>query len=731
MPDAGIAVNTSSNTSGIRVQPIHPLHTMYMKMVQWMVTCLLALLVGDALALESAAVVSTRSVVTLVSAQSAVVAGQPVSLALRFRLSPGWHIYWQNPGDAGQAPQVELHAPAGTTVTDINWPVPRRHVDGTITTFIHEGEVLLPFSLTLPAGTDAAVPVAARANWLVCRDICIPEEGTFRLTLPTGEARPSEQAVLFDLAQDAGPKKSPWAATVDAQARLLLTGDGASEVREAFFVPASRGVVESGAEQVFARSDRAFELQLRPGSDFDPARQLDGVLLLRDGQGVERALWIATPGELLPRPSSVRWVSARLPAVPETTLPASGAWYGFAYAVLFAFLGGMLLNLMPCVFPVLAIKALSFARMSGHERHAVRRQSVAYCVGVMTSFVLLAAVLLGLRSLGMQAGWGFQFQSPVFVIAMSALLFVIGLNLSGVFELGGSLASTGDALASQGGIAGSFFTGALAVVVATPCTAPFMGGAIAVALAAPVPQTLAIFLAMGGGLALPYALLAFLPGLARRMPRPGPWMDRLRQGLAFPMYAAAAWLIWVLSRQSGADGVLTALGALLLLSIAAWMLGVAQRGAAPGRVWRAGALILLLMAVSVVGYAPHVSEGSETATSLPGEPEAYSPQRLANLRAKGQPVFVNMTAAWCVTCLMNERIALSTPEVRQAFAQRGITYLKGDWTRNDPAITNFLREHGRDGVPLYVFYPAGGASPVVLPQLLTAGIVLDAMGLAR
>jgi thiol:disulfide interchange protein DsbD len=712
--------------SGTRAQLHDPLHTMYMKMAKWFAACLLALLVRDALALESAPVVSTRSVVTLVSAQSAVAAGQPVDLALRVRLSPGWHVYWQNPGDAGQAPQVELYAPVGSTVTDIRWPAPRRHVDGTITTFIHEGEVLLPFSLTLPAGIDAAIPVVARANWLVCRDICIPEEGMFRLTLPAGDVRPSEQAALFDLAQDAGPQKSTWTATLDTQARLLLTGDGASEVREAFFVPALRGVLDSGAEQAFERRDRAFELRLRPGPDFDPARRLEGVLLLSDGQGVERALWIETPGEAIQRPSSVRWVSARLPEIPEATLPASGAWSGFVYAVLFAFAGGMLLNLMPCVFPVLAIKALSFARMSGHERHAVRSQSLAYCAGVMATFVLLAAALLALRSLGMQSGWGFQFQSPVFVIAMSALLFLIGLNLSGVFELGTGLASSGDALASKGGIAGSFFTGALAVVVATPCTAPFMGGAIAVALAAPAPQTLAVFLAMGGGLALPYALLAFFPGIARRMPRPGPWMDRLKQGLAFPMYAAAAWLVWVLSRQSGADGVLAALCVLLLLSVAAWMLGAAQRGAAPGCVWRGGALVLLLMAASIVGYAPYTSGGGVAGSSLPGEPSVYSLARLADLRAKGQPVFVNMTAAWCVTCLMNERIALSTPEVRQAFAQRGITYLKGDWTRSDPDITSFLHEHGRDGVPLYVFYPAGGASPVVLPQILTAGIVLDA-----
>jgi thiol:disulfide interchange protein DsbD len=316
----------------------------------------------------------------------------------------------------------------------------------------------------------------------------------------------------------------------------------------------------------------------------------------------------------------------------------------------------------------------------------------------------------------------------VFVTAMASLLFVIGLNLSGVFDFSGRFASTGEALASKPGVSGSFFTGALAVVVATPCTAPFMGGALAFALGAPPLQTVAVFIALGVGLALPYALLAFFPDLARRMPRPGPWMDRLKQALAFPMYAAAAWLVWVLSQQTGADGVLVVLAVLLLLALAGWMLGVAQGGVARGGLWRMGALCAALIAGAGVARAPEAAApaaGVAIGDAADGDVTAYMPARLADLRAAGRPVFVNMTAAWCVTCLVNEKVALSSTHVRQAFAARGITYMKGDWTRGDPEITRFLREHGRDGVPLYVYFPPGGEPPVVLPQILTERIVLD------
>ena len=701
---------------------------MMRKFINCLVAVALLAVTHLASALESPAVISPRSTVTLLAAQTSAAPGQPVDLALRLQLAPGWHVYWMNPGDAGQPPQIGVHAPAGSTVSDIRWPAPHRHVDAQITTFIHEGDVTLPFSLILPAGVQGVVPVAVKATWLICKDICIPEEGVFQLSLPVGTPAPSPHAALFEAAERARPTAAMWQAVVDSRATLSLSGAGVAQVAEAWFVPAVWGMVEHGAAQTLEVKEDVLKLAMKAGPAFDASGQLAGALLTRDRQGVEQAYWIETPGLTVERPVSARWVSADLPAAPATAyVPTVSDTAGLAYALLFAMAGGLLLNLMPCVFPVLAIKALSFAKMGGHAQQAVRMQSIAYCAGVVATFVLLAALLLGLRAAGMQAGWGFQFQSPVFVTGMATLLFVIGLNLSGVFEFASGLSSAGGSLTARPGLSGSFFTGALAVIVATPCTAPFMGGAIAFALGAPALQTLVVFVAMGLGLAMPYVLMAFFPGAARRMPRPGAWMDRLKQALAFPMYAAVAWLVWVLSQQSGADGVLVVLMVLLLVALASWLLGVAQRSASHGITWRIAALVAAAGAALALGSAP---ESTPSSAAAPGSADAsgsiaYSSDGLAALRAAGKPVFVNMTAAWCVTCLLNEKVALSTQGVQQAFAQRGITYMKGDWTRSDPEITRFLSQHGRDGVPLYVYFPSGAGSGKVLPQILTERIVLD------
>ncbi|MBU0600939.1 MAG: thioredoxin family protein [Gammaproteobacteria bacterium] len=683
-----------------------------------------------ALALESAPVVSPRAKVTLVSSVDTAGPDAALELGLRFVLSPGWHIYWMNPGDAGQAPAIDLYAPDASVVSDIRWPAPKVHVDGPVTTFVHEGNVLLPFGIKLPATTTLPVNVAAKARWLVCKDICIPEEGVFRLVFPAGPAKPSSAAPQFDAARVAEPAPSPYRATVGADGTLSLRGDDVSRIASARFFPADWGMVEHGAAQPASAGDGAFRLALTTGPAFDAAQQLAGVLLIRDRDGAERAQWIATAGTPAARAAAVRRVADALPAdVPgamNPSPPTSGPAPPFLHAVLLALAGGVLLNLMPCVFPVLAIKALSLTKMGTHARAAVRMQSLAYGAGVTTTFMLLAMLLLALRAAGTQAGWGFQFQSPLFVAAMAVLLSAIGLNLSGVFDISGRVVHAGDALAARDGLSGSFFTGALAVVVATPCTAPFMGGAIAAALTAPAGQTLAIFAALGAGMALPYLLLGFFPALAQYLPRPGSWTLRLKQALAFPMYGAAVWLVWVLGKQTGADGVLWVLIAIVLLALAAWLFGVAQSGAARAGVWRLASVLALSPVFVAVGQIPDLP--SQTAAQGEDGVQAFAPQRLAQLRAEGEPVFVNMTAAWCVTCLMNEKVALSRPAVRQAFEQQGIHYLKGDWTRADPAITEFLRAHGRDGVPLYVFFPPDGAPPVVLPQILTEGIVLERIG---
>jgi thiol:disulfide interchange protein DsbD len=385
--------------------------------------------------------------------------------------------------------------------------------------------------------------------------------------------------------------------------------------------------------------------------------------------------------------------------------------------LVFAFLGGLILNLMPCVFPILAMNAFALARHAGKGgAHAL-----SYTLGVLVTFMALAGALLLTRAAGTAAGWGFQFSSPVFVAAMTWLLFAVGLNLSGVFQVGAGLTGTGSSLAGRHGVAGSFFTGLLAVLVATPCTAPFMGVAIAAGLAAPPAITMLVFAVMGLGLAAPYVALSSMPGLARLMPRPGRWMEVFKQALAFPMYAAAAWLVWVLSQEAGPSGVLGAVIGLVLVGFAGWVFGLTQASALwPRRFGQAMAVVAVLTALGVLSGITAAPVAAMTESSA----EAYTPERLAELRAAGKPVFVNMTAAWCVTCLVNERVAISTEAVRKAFAGSGVAYLKGDWTRQDPVITEFLRQNGRDGVPLYVFFPAGGGRAEVLPQILTENDLL-------
>ena len=678
---------------------------------------------------ESAPVRSRRATVTLVSEADAVRPGQPVRLGLRMRLAPGWHTYWQNPGDAGVPPELTLTLPSGASAGELQWPTPFRQPEGPVMTYGYSGEVLLPVTVTPGPGP---LHVEASATWLVCEKVCVPEEGRFTLDLPLadGAAAPalSVEAGLFAAADARMPRPSPFAATISPDGTLALRGDGLTDetVRDAWFFPAAWGLIEQAAPQRLLPVEGGIALALRPGPSFAANATLPGTLVLRDPGGQETYLAIqAQPGPALAMAASAS------PAVPwGQSLPQTLA---------LALLGGLVLNLMPCVFPVLAMKAMALARMSGAARGEVRRHALSYTAGVVVAFGALGGSLLAVRAAGGAAGWGFQFQSPAFVAAMAWVLFGVGLNLSGVFGVGGRLAGAGQGLAARGGHAGSFATGALAVLVATPCTAPFMGAAIAAALAAPAAVTVLVFLAMGLGLALPYALLAAVPAAARLLPRPGAWMDVLRGVLAFPMYAAAAWLVWVISQQAGPDGVLAALAGLLLVGFAAWALGLAQaaRAGAPGRGWlgpswlgRGAALAALALAAALLP-ALTAAPPAQAPQSVQNEgAEPYTPARLAALRADHRSVFVNMTAAWCVSCLVNERVALAPAAVREAFSAHKVAYLKGDWTRGDPAITAYLREHGRDGVPLYVFYPAGDAAAKVLPQILTERAMLDQINMS-
>jgi thiol:disulfide interchange protein/DsbC/DsbD-like thiol-disulfide interchange protein len=655
---------------------------------------------APALAAESAAVTSPRMTATLVSSSDQVPSGGEVRLALRLRTAPGWHTYWRNPGDAGVAPELDFTLPPGVTAGPIAWPAPQRMPEGQVMTYGYTGEVLLPVRVTAPAG---GLAVKLHATWLVCAKICVPEQGDFTLTLPAGPITPSPQSALFTAADARMPRPSPWQALIAPDGVLSVTGPEISPatIKDAWLFPDDPGAILADGPQHLSVHDGGFTLALPPDPDWKPATGLHGVLTVRDGAVIR---------------SAVSW-----PAPPGPAVAASSLWQMLG----FAFLGGLILNLMPCVFPVLAIKAAGLARLSGAARGAARGHALSYAAGVVVTFVALAAVLLAVRAGGGAAGWGFQFQSPVFVAAMAWLLFAVGLNLSGVFAVGGRIEGAGQTLTAQGGHVGSFFTGLLAVLVATPCTAPFMGAAIVAALAAPAPEMVAIFAVMGAGLAAPYLLLADIPALARALPRPGAWMDVLKQALAFPMYAASAWLVWVASQQSGPTGVLAVAAGLVLVGFAGWAVGLAQQGGRGRLVARGAASLAGIAAVAILVATSLMPAAAPQTNVREAGAESFSPARLDALRAAGKPVFVNMTAAWCVTCLVNERVTLGSNAVRDAFAASNVTYLKGDWTREDPAISAFLHSQGRDGVPLYVFYPPDHGAPEILPQILTQQMVLS------
>jgi thiol:disulfide interchange protein DsbD len=660
---------------------------------------------GSAAALESAAVVSPRATATLVTEADSVAPGKPLRVGLRLAMAPGWHTYWRNPGDAGIPPELTWTLPAGASAGAIQWPAPAREREGPLVTFGYSGDLLLPVAIT---GVTGPIAVQLHAEWLICAKVCVPEAGDFRLDLPAGNGAPSPQAGLFAAADQRLPRPSPWPVRIAADGALFVPGLEAA--RDAWFAPEATGATEPAAPSEVAIVAGGLRLTLKPGPEFHPGAPLPGVLTVVDAGGMESALQLtATPGEV----------------------PAAEAAPGLLRLLGLALLGGLVLNLMPCVFPVLALKTVGLAGMAGSRERAAALYAASYTAGILVAFGGLGGLLLALRAAGGAAGWGFQFQSPVFVALTAWVLFAVGLNLSGVFEVAaGRLAGAGQALTAREGHAGSFFTGLLAVLVATPCTAPFMATAVAGALAAPPAVAMSVFLAMGLGLASPYALMALVPGIARALPRPGRWMDVLKQLLAFPMYGATVWLIWVASVQSGPDGVLLSLAGVLLLALAGWALGLAQRG---GRGRRLGHGVALLAVAATLALLPALggaglggARPSNSAATDGSEP--FSAARLAALRAEHRPVFIDMRAAWCVTCLVNERVALAPEPVHRAFADRHVAYMKGDWTRRDPEISAFLRNQGRDGVPLYLFYPADGGAPTVLPQILTQGIVLMAIG---
>jgi thiol:disulfide interchange protein DsbD len=650
----------------------------------------------------------------LVSGHATVAPGQRFTVALEQDIQAHWHTYWLNPGDSGQATSLEWQ---GTQAGPIQWPTPSVQAIGPLVNYGYEGRPALLMDLTVPA--DAApgsrFKPTAEVRWLVCKDVCIPEQVSLGLDLPVAaQPQPGPDAAQIEEWRAAIPKPAPFAVQLAAAPQGVRLSGPTAGVTKAYFFADTWGAVAHSAPQAVKAEGGGWSLDVAAGDEPVPAgKPLSGVLVLTTPAG-EQAWTVSAPmpegAGKGPGPADLAAPAAE--PTPSAAAPQSDL--GLAPALALALLGGLILNLMPCVFPVLSIKALALVKQGNHKA-----EGLAYTAGVLVSFAALAAVLIALRAGGQQVGWGFQFHSPVFVLVVSYLLFLVGLNLSGLFDIGGSFTGVGSSLATRQGLAGSFFTGVLAAVVATPCTAPFMGAALAFALSQPAVVMLAVFLALGLGLALPFLVLAFWPAAQRWLPRPGVWMDTFKQFLAFPMYAAVVWLLWVLAQQAGPDGVALALGGLVLIAFGLWLLRVGS-----GVLARGATVASLALAVGMAAWIKPAPAADVRAESTV---EAYSAERLAELRAQNKPVFVNMTAAWCISCLVNERVALSRPEVHEAFAKAGVTYLKGDWTREDPKITAVLKAHGRSGVPLYLYYAPGAAEAQVLPQILTPGLVIEAV----
>ena len=670
----------------------------------------------------------------LVSQARGVAPGQTIHVAPRQKIQKGWHTYWRNAGDSGEPTAIAWTLPPGWKASDFVWPAPQRQPTGPLMNYGYSGEVLLPMALTAPADarTGEAVALKATASFLVCEQVCVPEQAELTLNLTvTANPAPEDPAWGRKIAAvlTAAPRPVGLDAVFARQGeglKLAITGaplKGAEDA-DAYFFPFDGTAIDHAKPQAIERGPEGLTLTIAPGVAFHapkPPEQLAGVLVA-DGRAFEIDAKAGAP------PASASGLGA-----PRST--ASSAGFGLGAAAVFAFLGGIVLNLMPCVFPVLAMKATSLARHADEHR-AARAQGVAFLAGVLATFLALAGALIAIRAGGAAVGWGFQLQSPPIVAGLCLLMLGVALNLSGVFELGQSLQGAGQGFASRGGMFGAFFTGALAVVVAAPCTAPFMGPAMGWALIQSAPVALAVFAALGLGFAAPFTLAAFAPGLLSRLPKPGPWMETFRRLMAFPMYAAAAWLAWVLAAQSGQAGLARVLAAAVGLALAAWLFGRWQRAQGQDRrpvisTAIAGVVLALSLATALApGYAaPAGAEGSAGRADAPYEP--WSAARLAAARAEGRPVFVNFTAAWCVSCQVNERVALSTDKVAKALAATNAVYLKGDWTRKDAVIEAELAKHGRAGVPLYLVYGAHGGEGVILPQLLTADMVVRALGAAK
>lgn len=679
-----------------------------------LIILLAAFLAGPAFAQSAAELPNTR--VELVSEVKAPAPGQRFTIGLVMTPKPGWHTYWENPGDSGMPTRAEWTVPQGVTVSALRYPVPETYVVAGLMNHVYSGENVLLAEVSVPQSASGALPLKVRLDWLVCDDkICIPEGADLALQLGTGDgaADPARRSRFSD-ARAAMPRQlfeTARFATDGKRLRLLVPMAGTDDITGAHFFPAVDDALLFASPQTVTRTDQALIIEgdAVPGSS---PKAVSGLLRIERGAEVMGLTLTAAPG-------------AVSPGEPLAKGGATASGMGpFLPALGLAILGGLLLNLMPCVFPILSLKALSLAKAGESEAHA-RTEGLAYTAGMIlvTTGLGLAAILIARAGAG--AGWAFQLQDPRVILFLMLLTLAISLNFAGLFEVDLGTANVGSGLAGKPGARGAFFTGALAAFVATPCTGPFMAGALGAALVLPPAAGLAVFAGLGLGLALPFLAVGFVPALRRRLPKPGPWMLTFRRILAVPMLLTTLALAWVLGRQAGINGLMAGLGAALLLSICLWVIGLRQQKRAPIAVTVSLAAFVALAGPLALGRVP-LDSPARAATAGTGalQAVAFSEEALAAARSARTPVFLYFTADWCLTCKVNEKGALLDPAVADAFRKAGIKVMVGDWTRPDPVIARFLEQKGRAGIPLYLFYGADGEVRE-LPQILTVSALTD------
>lgn len=665
--------------------------------------------------------------VALITQEQVVAEGGTCHAGIHFTMDPGWHVYWRHPGDSGEAPALGWQLPQGWSAGDIAWPLPQALPVPPLMNYGYAPEVLL--AVPIQVGSHASttpVTLATHVSWLVCAESCIPGSANLAIAIGVGKASSDNPQIapLFERTRKALPEPLPSDMAVSAtttDAGFTLHVASPQPISQARFFPTEGLVLEEAAEQRWQKTAAGYDLALHHSEQLSGApAALRGLLEVTDAQGAQRG-W--------PIDAKLSPAAPDAPAGDPISTDSAHA-LGPLQVIWFALLGGIILNLMPCVFPVLSIKVMSLMRLSGHEQKAVRRHAWLYTLGILVGFWVLTAVLLGLRAAGERIGWGFQLQSPGFVAGLAILLFMFGLSLLGVFEVGASWMGVGQSVAGRRDAVGSFFTGLLATVVATPCSAPFMGSAVGFALTQAPWVCAAIFSSLGLGLALPYVALCYLPQLSRWMPKPGAWMQSMQQFMGFMLMGTVLWLLWVLQLQMGSEGLFVLLSMLLGLAVAGWVLG------RWGHHHRAIAIVAWFAILGIGGGAIReiVTMGRTKTIAAANHAsnlswEKFSPERVRTLRAEGRRIFVDFTAAWCVSCQVNERVVFGSSAVREKIAERDMVLLKADWTDADPVITEALAAFGRSGVPLYVLYGRGETTPPVqLPEVITPAMVLDALG---